>query len=336
MLNLSRDNSTVIKGIVILMMIFYHLFNGAHMWLYTSLVHIGDVSLATWLASACWPVSFFMILSGYGLACKYEQGTLEPKGQLARAARLYLHYWIVLAIFVTLGWAIVPAEYPGSIQALVLNMLGWNVSYNAEMWFLLPYSVLSVLSLYIIGCIKRVGNLASVIITTAIFLCTSFLVSRYGTFLYSHMVAYQPLLCLHLLQAFTMGVVLRRTSLPLNRPIPQWGIVGAIAILVVAICLKPNSITYLIYVPLMVILLGHVKWPRWLRAMFIELGRKSMPMWMIHTWLAYYLFQSQVYGLRYAPLIFVAVAVASYLLSVPVMWLAERIYRPFSSRSQLS
>ena len=43
MLNLSRDNSTVIKGIVILMMIFYHLFNGAHMWLYTSLAHIGDV-----------------------------------------------------------------------------------------------------------------------------------------------------------------------------------------------------------------------------------------------------------------------------------------------------
>ena len=326
MLTLSKDKSTVIKGIAILMMVFFHVFMGSRMNLYTGLIYIGKVPLATWLAGACWPVSFFVILSGYGLACKYQQNDIEPKRQLPRVLRLYLHYWVVLAIFITLGFFISPADYPGGLKKLVVNMLGWDVTYNPEMWFLLPYCIISVFSLYIIRLIDRLGNLVSIIITTGIFLCTSFLISRYGHFFYANRVAYQPLLCLHLLQAFTVGVALRRTSLPLNRPFPQWGIIGAIMVIVLVTCMIPNSITYLVYIPLMIILLGHINWPGWLKTVLTELGKKSMPIWMIHTWLAYYLFEPQVYSLKYAPLIFIAVLLASYLISIPVMWIAKNLY----------
>lgn len=326
MLDLTRKNSSIIKGIVIMMMVFYHLFNGSHMHLHTPLLYIGQVPMATWLAAACWPVSFFLILSGYGLATKQEQGGISTERQLSRVLRIYMHYWVVLAIFVPICMVMMPDVYPGGIKKLVANVLAWNTTYNSEMWFLLPYSVLSVLSLYIIRGIERLGNLASLVITTLIYTGTSFLISRCGHFLFTHMWAYQPLLCIHLLQAFTMGVVLRRTSLPLSRPCPQWGIVGAIIILVLATCIKRYSFSYLVYVPLLVILLAHVHWPGWMRAVLTELGNKSMPIWMIHTWLAYYLFQPQVYSLKYAPLIFIAVMVACYLISIPVMWIASRLY----------
>jgi hypothetical protein len=46
---------------------------------------------------------------------------------------------------------------------------------------------------------------------------------------------------------------------------------------------------------------------------------------MIHCWLAYYLFQPQVYSLKYPVLIFIGLAVVSYLLAVVVMWIARMV-----------
>lgn len=327
MLNISKDNSTLIKGIVIMMMLFYHLFNPGHIDLCVHLLHVGDTPLALWLYRACGPISFFLILSGYGLACQYEVGKTGFAYQLRRILRLFLHYWVVLAFFLAIGHWIKPGLYPGSAGKLLLNLLAWDVSYNAEMWFLFPYSVLSLFSFYIIGCVERIGNLWALIITIAINVVTSYLISRYGNFFYHNLGIYQPLLCFHLLQSFTMGVVLRRTSVTLNWNRPQLVILAAIAALVCITCMTQYSVRYIIYVPLMVILLSNVHWPVWLKAILMELGRKSMPIWMIHTWLAYYLFQEQVYALKYVPLIFLAVLAASYLLSIPVMWIAGHINR---------
>ena len=75
------------------------------------------------------------------------------------------------------------------------------------------------------------------------------------------------------------------------------------------------------------ILFCHLRYPRWLKAILLELGHKSMAMWMIHTWLAYYLFRPQVYSLRYPVLIFLLLIVVSYILAIPVMWVARAIYQ---------
>ena len=70
MLYISKEQSTIIKSVAISMMLFLHLFNGQHTDLCTNLFYVGDVPLALWLTRACNPVSFFLLLSGYGLACK--------------------------------------------------------------------------------------------------------------------------------------------------------------------------------------------------------------------------------------------------------------------------
>ena len=61
------------KGIVIIMMVFLHLFNGNHTAECTNLLYIGDVPFAKWLSNACGPVRFFLLFSGYGLAFTYER-----------------------------------------------------------------------------------------------------------------------------------------------------------------------------------------------------------------------------------------------------------------------
>ena len=69
---MSKEQSTILKGIAILMMLFYHLFFRAGLdELCSPLVMLGDDPLVSSLSRACYPVPFFLILSGYG--CTYEQ-----------------------------------------------------------------------------------------------------------------------------------------------------------------------------------------------------------------------------------------------------------------------
>lgn len=183
----------------------------------TSFFFVGNTPLIRWLLPAFGPIPFFMILSGYGLAYKYETGKLGFRGQVPRVLRLYVHYWVILALFLVVGHMMEPSLYPGKMTKLLKNMIGWNVSYNSAMWFLLPYSILSLLSFYVIRLVERIGNLWAIVITIAIEVCTSFHISRYGDILIEHQFVYQPLLCFHLLQPFTIGIVPRRTSFSLDR-----------------------------------------------------------------------------------------------------------------------
>lgn len=325
MLRLSKDNSTIIKGIVIMMMLLSHLFNEARQDLFTPIFYIGNRPFISWLIRACGPIPFFLLLSGYGLAYKFETSNISPKKQFPRIVRLYIYYWVILAFFLTIGHLLKPSLYPGSFLKLFKNMLGWDVTYNSPMWFLLPYSILSLLSMYIIRLIAKAGNIWALIIAILINLTTSFFISRYGSFLYHNMTVYQPFLCFHLLVWFTVGVALRQTPLNLNKDLPQWLVAVAIITLVVVTSVLHSFLFYYLYVPLLVILLCHVKWPHCISTILAELGRKSMPIWMIHTWLSHYLFEAQVYSLKYVPFIFIALLAVSYLLSIPVMWIAERI-----------
>lgn len=327
MLSLSKENSTIIKGIVISMMLAYHLFNRAHIGLCEPLLYIGDKPFISWLIRACAPVAFFMLLSGYGLAYKYSHGGLNFKSQFNRILRLYIHFWIILTLFLLIGHIIKPLEYPGSIKRIWMNFTSWSVSYNAEMWFLLPYAIISLMSLYIFKVLSKFGDIKTLIATVVINVITSLIISRYGSTLYTHHLIYNILLCFHLLVSFVTGAVLYRTKVKLNWAVPQWGILLLITALVIITCITPGAVRYIIYSPLLVILLAHVQWPKYLKNILLELGRKSMPMWMIHTWLAYYLFQPQVYSLKYVPVIFIAVLVSSYIISIPVMWIADKIIR---------
>ena len=63
MLQLSKENSKVIKGIAILLMLFYHLFNYDNAEACINFFHMGGVPLASWLARACNPVAIFLLLS---------------------------------------------------------------------------------------------------------------------------------------------------------------------------------------------------------------------------------------------------------------------------------
>lgn len=327
MLTISKDRSILIKGIVIIMMVFLHLFNGNHTDLCVNFLYIGDEPISKWLSNACCPVDFFLLLSGYGLAYTYEHKGLLLIQQVKRIFKLYVHYWLIILLFVSLGAFIYPGIYPGSLILLIKNVTGWSYTYNGEMWFLLPYCMVSFVSPLIISFAKRFGYLKFVFMMGIIHLMICYIISRYGArYLYDNMLLYRPLQFFLFLYAFSVGVAFYLSDFNFNKLIPSWVVAISVIISVVFVSSFSNSLIYMFYVPLMVILFGQMSFPRWVECILIELGRKSMPIWMIHTWYCYYLFQPQIYSLKYPVLILGGAILVSYLTAIPVMWLANKVF----------
>lgn len=309
------------------MMVFLHLFNGNHTNLCVNFIHIGDEPMAKWLSNACGPVDFFLLLSGYGLAYTYEHKGLPFIQQVKRIFKLYVHYWIILLIFVFLGSLIKPDFYPDSWNLFLSDFSGWSYTYNGEMWFLLPYCMVSFVSPLIISFAKRFGYLKFVFMMGIIHLMICYIISRYGArYLYDNMLLYRPLQFFLFLYAFSVGVAFYLSDFNFNKLIPSWVVAISVIILVVFVASFGNSVVYMVYVPLMVILFCQMSFPRWIERILMELGRKSMPIWMIHTWYCYYLFQPQIYSLKYPILILGGAILVSYLTAIPVMWAAKKVF----------
>ena len=206
---MNKQQSQMMKGVAILLMIFLHLFNQqANVELCHNLISIDGTPLVLLLSRASNPVAFFLVLGGFGLYKVYEKG---DKHRFTRILKLLIHYWIILAIFVAIGHFVYPTKYPGGIVTMLNNVSGYETTYNGEMWFLLPYIILSLLSPWLFRLFARFRALSIIGSTLLIHLCTSYCISRYGvSFLYSNYWIYNLLLVLHLLFNFSLGAMAAR------------------------------------------------------------------------------------------------------------------------------
>lgn len=157
-MELTLEQTKMIKGIAILMMVFLHLFNHiSDVEQCTYVFSVGSVPLIHWLTRAANPVSFYLFLSGYGLYCSWKNGKeLHPWN---RCLELYYIYWISMIVMVGIGAFLRPSIYPGPIIKIVENVTGWETSYNGEAWFLFPY-ILLVLSAKWIFIVVFKGEMA--------------------------------------------------------------------------------------------------------------------------------------------------------------------------------
>ncbi len=177
---MTKEQTTILKGVAILMMLFLHLFNGSNLTeVCEPLLFIGYTPLVHIISKACNPVGIFLMLSGYGLSYTYYRGKLSINGQERRLLKLYIHYWIILLIFVSIGSFVRPEKYPGSLSDIIMNFTSISNSYNSETWFLFPYALLSLTSVWIFKCIDKLGCVKSIIITWILYMISCYITSRY-------------------------------------------------------------------------------------------------------------------------------------------------------------
>lgn len=187
-----------------------------------------------------------------------------------------------------------PTVYPGSFLKVLSNVTGYHTTYNGEMWFLLPYAILSACSKPLFDFLKRFRAWQIVAVTLFIHLCTSYCISRHGvSFFFYNYWAYDPLLVLHLMFSFCLGAMLARSGFykRLSASISKlfytnalaWG--GVIVLVSISCVFKYNYF----YAFGIITCLLFIKVPGWIKLVLARLGDQSMNMWMIHTWFCYYL-----------------------------------------------
>lgn len=124
MMELTKKDSLMAKGIAILGMLMLHLFCRIDNLPYTPIVWIGDTPLVYYLGlfgDICVPTYCF--LSGYGQAVLIEKEQRSYlKERWKRLSKFILNYWLVLVLFSLVGVIFDKSgEIPGSLNKFLGN-----------------------------------------------------------------------------------------------------------------------------------------------------------------------------------------------------------------------
>lgn len=342
---MTKETSQLLKGVAILFMIYLHLFNQiSNVDLCHNLFIIDNLPIIYILTRAANPIPFFLILSGYGL---YKVNVHGDKNKWSRILKLFFHWWIIMIIFITIGYFIDPSEYPGSFVKFILNGIGYWHSYNNEMWFLLPFTILSSFSFLIFYIVKKFNWKLVFTCFLILYIISSFIISRYLTsFLYNHNLFYILIITLQLSFNFTLGVLaakheffnkfksLIEKKLELNKK--GW-LKNAILLIGIftLICLNCVFKYNYLYAFLFITLLTQLDFPKSVSTILVKLGDQSMNMWMIHTWFCYYLFHNFIYSFKYPILIFLVLTTISYLCSLVINQIVKPVERIFLTPKEI-
>ena len=231
-------------------------------------------------------------------------------------------------IFVTLGCFLVPQKYPGNIDEVIANVFNWKHTYNSETWFLFPYVMLSLTAVLIIKLINKAGMGISLSMVGVIYLLTTFLLSRYGGYVNTNMLLYQPLVYFNLLFSFVLGIFLHRNGTDLWKyfdPLSGRLSLVLIVILMIVRCSFSTMVLDPFYSLFFILFFVRIKLWRKIDFVFKTMGDSSKLLWMIHTFFCYYLFHDFIYGFKYPVLIFIVLVLITYLISLPIDIVCRKI-----------
>lgn len=318
---LTKDYSTMIKGIAVLMMIVHHL------WGFPSRVpglHILSIEEQFGIASKIC-VSIFMFLSGYGLYY-----TFKKKGSIQlvkRVRNVYERFWQVFVIFVPIGFLIVDRSF--HVQEFLLNLFCLDYSYNMEWWFMGTYLELIIVMPLVLRIDKKRYFPLVIVLAAILLCCVSNLFAFNSGGVKSHVYCFG-----HYFPVFYLGLFFCKYHLyeRYNHVIRNW-------LLGVGLCIFLTGVAYFIrskwdvtemtilMTPMLIYLflclfeiLGRIN------KVFMLFGKHSMNMWLMHTFFCYYYFQKEMLMVSKNPIVaFLLIVLLSLLSSMIIDWFWKKI-----------
>ena len=318
-MNLSKENTSIIKGLAICAMLFHHLFY-LHPE-YGKVTHI--LSL---YGKIC--VSMFVIVSGYGLSVGFENIHININNSikfiLKRLIKFYINYWFIFVIFVPLGVLLgrsLEQAYDNSTNIYmslfkdILGIQGFS-SYNITWWF-----NKLIIQLYILFPIIYI------LLRKNQFLCFVFTLFTYK-FLWNG----------EYILVFYVGILLRYHKDIIDKYISYIDdkklIFISMILFVIASIFRQSILSFLphgvtdifVLLPMCLLIINGSKYisPKILKSISF-LGRHSSNIYMIHTFIFYYFFHNYIYYINNPVVIFINLLLSSCLLSIFIEMIKSRL-----------
>ena len=315
--NLSKDDTLLIKGIAICFMLCHHLFyeNPEYGKVIFQTAHLGKVCVA-----------LFIFLSFYGLTIQYQKIQNNAfidtiKFVAKRLVKFYINYWVIFLIFVPLGVFVFGRELGEAygegcgLKMFFTDFLGINgfKSYNITWWFnqlIIYLYLLFPLLFFIIKKWKLVSLFIGVVVW---FVNFPILMWEAHAWL------------LHAMLGIAVAQNIDKISITLNK-INKWLLSGIVIVLFFALFFVRNSaiIPYftgirvdaflaIVITLLAIIFIRNVKYISYL---FTFLGKHSINIFMIHTFIFAYWFRGFIYSFENPFIIFFVLLIVCTIISV--------------------
>lgn len=336
----TREDTKVIKGIAIVLMLFHHLFffpeRIAEEIAYLGWIEVGGAWLAFLIGRfGKFCVALFLFLGGYGIHCASEKYA-EDHSALSdmiykRILNLYLEYWKVFAVFVPVCILAGTSNVVLDIQSLIWNITALDITYCGEWWFFRPYAALLFTYPVVQKALRGKDRLQFDL------LCVLFLNLFVGYVLpcvyeyrwaaklseslfwdiFSEMLSCAP--------AFYMGCVAAKYDLlakirkTLSGSFLRYG--AACAVMAAIFCLYYDVFTLYDYIfaPIFTgAAIAVLSLPafRWLYKLLEKIGQEGTVIWLVHSLYCYHLCQRLVFLPRYNAFIFLWLLAMCYVTAI--------------------
>lgn len=345
---LSREDTKILKGLAIVLMLMHHLWafpdRIAGGSLKYNLTILGKSSLVFFGSFGKICVALFMFLGGYGLYISLKG---KKANIISKIYGLYCSYWKVFVIFIPIGFAFCRNQ-PNYCENVYLctrydnflfidclkNIFGLSSCYNEEWWFLLSY-VFAIIAFPVVRAVVDKNttkwNILIVIILNIMVLNILPSIGKMEELgILNNNFLYKKIICQsNYFVSFWMGVVVAKEKLleRISDEISNCSLlnpIGDIALILTIVLFRQALIgdSYdMIYVPFFVVaatdLINRI---RFIRNLFEKIGKQSTNMWLIHTFCCYYFYPlvKIVVAPKWGLLSLFVLIIMSYVLSVLV------------------
>ena len=230
-----------------------------------------------------------------------------------------------------IAYCLYPTMYKYDILHIIGNITAIRCNYNGEVWFLFPYAIICLTAYPIINYLFQLNGKVKIFFTIIVYIIL-FLTAKYMSFCLSdnliiNIIQQQFIYYVILLFYFALGLLLYRLSeKKMLSPFHNQNVcIMSIMCLIIIKSMFKVTIADGIYALLFIILFLNIPLHKYIAKMLHTIGRRSMPMWMTHTFFCAYLFPNFIYGFNYPILIFIVLVIVSYLTAIPIMWIGKRI-----------
>lgn len=336
----TKDDTKMIKGIAVMLMLFHHLFTFPERIFndYVDL-NIKGYSVSALIGSfgkIC--VMIFIFLAGYGIYLSLLKDN-EDNVMKKRISNLYKLFWQVFIIFVPI--CIIFKKINFNIIDIILNFVGFKLSFNGEWWFLAPYIILILFSPLIFKLFKKLnlsGSIVLVIFANVICLEIIPIIQRnsWTSLLYGNQIFQNIHLTLNLLSGFLMGMLCAKydiISYFKNKYSNNYlyVIVSIFGLLVLFyVRLKLDYLYDYIYAPIFIIFVTIIlstknKLLSNVRKFTIKVGNESTIIWLVHSFYCYTLCQKFIFMPKLSVLIFGWLLLLSYTTSLVIKYIFYKL-----------
>ena len=329
-MNLTKEDTNILKGIALLMLLCHHLFytkNG----LYDDIYVYNDYGLVWMISMACKTcVALFCFLSGYGLTASIEKtNKINWKSfYLKRFIVLFSNYWLMWILFVPLGIFLFDRTFNDVygnpfLGKLILDFFGLlncigQYGYNPTWWF---YSCIILLYLLfpiiLVSTKKRIYSLMLLCSSLAlIFLpCGPLYPIKYYLFPFILGCFFRNGVIFNLMPSSFSKFIKKIVGGSLNR----WGVIGILFLILLYIPLRiilPYSLILDTgWALLWIIFYINTPFNRYFKAPLNVCGKHSFNIFLFHTFIFYLYFNELIYWSSNPVICMVMLTISSLIIS---------------------